>query len=98
MSRKKPNTPRSRIRSTLRQLWLRSRERAAALKRAGNCCEVCGEKSKHLKGGTVTLHVHHHDMIKWDKILDYIQKNILVHPDKLDVMCKECHDEEHSWQ
>ena len=95
MSRKLPNTPRSRIRSTLRQLWLRSRERAAALKRSGNRCECCGELSKHRKGGTVTLEVHHHDMIQWDKVLDYIQKHILVDPKHLTVFCKECHDKEH---
>jgi hypothetical protein len=34
MGKKLPYTPRSKVRAALRQLWLRSRERAAALKAA----------------------------------------------------------------
>ena len=96
MGRKLPNTPRSRIRTTLRRLWLYSRERAAAVKRAENRCEVCNALSKDRKGGTVTLEVHHNDMIEWEKVLDYIQRHILVHPDGLTVFCKQCHEDEHN--
>jgi len=95
MGRKLPNTPRSRIRSTIRHLWLRSRERAAALKKAENRCEICGELSKHRKGGTVTLNVHHLDGIEWEKIIEYIQRHVLVDPSKLEVLCEECHKKEH---
>ena len=95
MPRKQPNTPRSRIRSTLRQLWMRSRERAAALKRSGNSCELCGELSDKRKGGTAKLEVHHLDGIEWNNILDYVERHILVDPAKLEVLCKCCHAKEH---
>lgn len=95
MAKKLPNTPRSRITSAIRRLWLYSRERAAALKRAKNCCESCGKLSITRKGGTVKLEVHHMDGIEWDKIIEYIQRHVLVDPSKLEVLCHECHMEEH---
>ena len=44
-SRKKPVTPRSKVRAALTMLFLRSRERAVAIKRDKNTCTVCGIKA-----------------------------------------------------
>ena len=97
MGKKLPNTPRSRIRSSLRQLWLRSRERAAAKKREGNCCQVCGRKETRAKGKEFIVEVHHAGgkTIPWEMIIDMIYEHILVHPDKLEALCPGCHDESH---
>lgn len=95
MTRKKLTTPRSRVRSALRQCWLRSRERAAAIKRENGCCEVCGKKQSAAKGREVKLEIHHTDGVEWDKILDYIYRHLLVSPDKLTVLCTDCHAETH---
>lgn len=92
MGRRLPHTPRSQIRSALRrQVWLRSRERTAAIKRAGNTCEMCGRKGSRAKGREVKIEVHHADGIEWEHILDYIYRHLLPHPDNLNVLCKECH-------
>lgn len=93
--KRKPITPRSRLRSTLRQLWLRSRERAEAIKMAGNCCEECGAKGSKAKGREVAIEVHHRDGIEWENILDYIYRHVLVDPSRLAVLCKKCHDAQH---
>lgn len=95
MGKKQPDTPRGRIRSTVRRLWLTSRERDAAIKRSGNKCECCGALSKTRKGGEATLEVHHRDGIEWEKVIDYIKRNVLQHPDRFDVLCTECHKTEH---
>lgn len=94
-SRKKPQTPRSRVRSALRRVWLMSRERAAALKLSGHKCEACGELSVDRKGGTVKLEVHHLNGIEWENIIDYVFRHILVDPKELEVLCKDCHAKEH---
>jgi len=44
MAKKLPYTPNSRIKSALRQLWLRSRERAKRLKEDKYTCQKCGKK------------------------------------------------------
>lgn len=96
MAKKQPNTPRSRVRAALRQLWLRSRERAAAIKREGGCCEVCKAKQSTAKGREVKLEIHHNNGIQWEQIIDRIFKEILCDPKYLTVYCKNCHDEEHA--
>lgn len=94
--RKKPNTPRSRVRSALRQLWLRSRERAAALKAAGRSCQRCGVKASVAKGREQKIEVHHKAGIgNWDKVIDSIYSELLVSPDNLEAICPECHAKEH---
>jgi predicted HNH restriction endonuclease len=96
MGKRQPNTPRSKIRAAIRQLWLRSRERAAALKRTGYCCERCEVKQSKAKGREVKVEVHHKDLILgWEEIIDLIAEHILCHPDKLEVLCVDCHDKEH---
>jgi len=92
MGKKLPNTPKSRIRSTLRQLWLRSRERAAALKRDKYTCQSCFRKQTTAKGKEFKVQVHHIDGIDWEDMIKYIQENLLQTPDSLTTLCKDCHD------
>ncbi len=95
-SRKLPTTPRSRVRAALRQLYLRSRERAARLKLAGNSCERCGVKASKAKGREVGVQVHHREGIaQWEKIIDLIFEQLLVDPSLLEVVCVDCHKAEH---
>lgn len=93
MGKKQPNTPRSKIRACLRQLWLRSRERAKSLKNTGYCCKKCGIKQTKRKGEEVSLEVHHDPPIDWNGIIDLIAERILEvnqYP-----LCKKCHKEAH---
>lgn len=96
MGKKKPNTPRSRVKAALRQVWLRSRERAAALKRESNTCQCCKRKASKAKGKEFKVEVHHLDgILNWDKILTLIYDQLLCDPSHLEVLCKECHLEKH---
>jgi predicted HNH restriction endonuclease len=89
---RKPYTPASRIRNALRLLWLRSRERAQALKNTNYCCSVCGVKQSAAKGREVKLQVHHVDGCDWDGVIDTIRAKILQTPDRLAPVCKPCHE------
>lgn len=89
--KKKPSTPRSRVRAALRQLWLRSRERAAAIKAESNTCEECNRKGSVAKGKEIKIEVHHLEGVEWDFLIDEVYRVLLVNPDKLQVFCKECH-------
>lgn len=93
--KKKPNTPRSRVKNALRRLWLRSRERAAAIKRDKYTCQACYRKQSKAKGKEFQVEVHHKDDIDWDGVVDIIIERILIHPDNLETLCKECHGEKH---
>lgn len=95
MGAKKPNTPRSRIKNAIRMVWLRSRERAAAVKLAGNCCCKCGRKGSKAKGREVDIQVHHRNGIDWEGVVDLIAERVLQRPEDYDVMCRECHIAEH---
>jgi predicted HNH restriction endonuclease len=90
-------TPRSRIKGMLRQIFLRSRERANALKDNGYCCKKCGLKATTRKGEEVKLEVHHVDGISvWDDIIDKIETEVLCigYPEKLMPLCRDCHAQE----
>ena len=90
-----PHTPSSQIRSALRQLWLRSRERAAALKRDGYCCVSCGVKQSKAKGKEIKVEVHHREGVgNWGVVIDSIRKELLCGEDSLETLCKECHRKE----
>ncbi len=92
MGKRKPNTPRSAVRSALRRLWLRSRERQSALKRDGYRCQKCGLKQSKAKGREVYIEVHHADGVEfWEEIIDLIYRSLLCHPDRLETLCSECH-------
>jgi hypothetical protein len=95
MGKKLPYTPNSRIRACLRQLWLRSRERAKAMKNSKYCCVRCGVKQSTAKGREVKLVVHHRDGIDWDGLLELIRTRLLQTPDKLEPLCIPCHAKEH---
>jgi 5-methylcytosine-specific restriction endonuclease McrA len=92
MPKKLDYTPNSRIKSALRQLWLRSRERANAIKRDQYICQKCGRKQSNAKGKEFKVEVHHEDGIcNWQEIFEVIRKNLLCSPDKMKTLCKECH-------
>ena len=96
MGAKKPNTPRSKVRAALRALWLRSRERAAALKREGNTCQCCGVKASTAKGREQKVEVHHIECaIPWDHLIDEVYRHLLCEPGKLAVVCPDCHKKIH---
>ena len=92
MGKRLPNTPRSKVRAALRQVWLRSRERNAALKREDRTCQSCKRKASMAKGKEFKVEVHHKKgVLNWEVILGEVYKHLLCHPDNLDVLCKECH-------
>jgi 5-methylcytosine-specific restriction endonuclease McrA len=95
MGKKLPTTPRSKIRAAVRQLWLRSRERAAALKRDNYTCQKCGKKQSKAKGKEFSVQVHHKNgIVNWEQVIDYIQDSVLCGPEHLETLCKDCHDKE----
>ena len=100
MSRRIPQTPNSQIRSGFRSIWLRSRERAHALRAAHHCCERCGVKGRAKdtrNGPKQKLEVHHRDgIVDWDALVSLFRRRILPNPDRLEVLCPECHKKEHS--
>lgn len=93
MGKKLSYTPNGKIKNVLRQLWLRSRERAAALKGTGYCCERCNVKQSKAKGKEQQVHVHHRNLIDWDGLVDLIRERLLS--GELEPLCPDCHDEEH---
>ena len=95
MGRKLKSTPRSRVRSALRQVFLRSRERAACIKAHNNTCVGCRRKASVAKGKEFKVQVHYIGGIgNWEKIIDMVFEELLCDPSLMTVMCKECHDEE----
>jgi len=96
MGKRLPYTPSSTIRTAMRRLWLRSRERQAALKRDGYRCQDCLRKQSKAKGGEFCVEVHHQaGEICWREIEDAIRKWLLVNPEGLVTLCPECHDKKH---
>ena len=91
--RRKPSTPRSQVRSALRRLWLRSRERAAALKRDRYTCQNCGVKQSRAKGRIVKINEDHLDGVRGERMIDYIYWHLLVPPKRLETVCVLCHRE-----
>ncbi len=91
MGKKLPNTPRSKVRNALRQLFLRSRERAACIKAAQYTCAQCGAKQSKAKGREVAVEVHHIDGIVWDRLIDMVYETLLCSPDKMQCLCVDCH-------
>ena len=95
MGKKLPYTPNSKIKAALRQLWLRSRERSQAIKRDQYTCQVCGAKQSVAKGREVKVEVHHtENVLNWDEIYRVIRKHLLCDPEKMQTLCKDCHDKE----
>lgn len=94
MGKRLPHTPNSKIKASLRQLSLRSRERAGALKKANYCCDKCGVKQSKAKGKEVSVTVHHKRGIDWHEIYEYIRQKLL-NQDDMQVLCNDCHDKIH---
>ena len=92
MGKKLPYTPKSGIVRYIRMCFLRSRERLKVLKEAKYTCCQCGRKQSKAKGREVKVEVHHKKRIDWDKIVQYVRKEVLDKP--MEVLCKECHKEE----
>ena len=92
MGKKLPYTPKSGIVRYIRMCFLRSRERLKVLKEAKYTCCQCHRKQSRAKGKEVKVEVHHKAIINWDKIVEYIRKEVLDRP--MEVLCKECHKEE----
>ena len=89
-------TPRSRVKHALRQVWLRSRERQSALKRDAYTCQCCGRKQSRAKDNEFYVEVHHLEGIaNWEAVIDAVYEHMLCHPDKLETVCKECHGAKH---
>ena len=87
-------TPRSQIVHALRQIWLRSRERAECLKRETYTCQACKVKKSQKKGFEQKVEVHHKEgVLNWDEMIESIRKNLLCSPDKLEALCPACHAE-----
>lgn len=96
VSRKKPSTPRSLVKASLGRIFLFSRERRAAIKRAAGKCERCGDPVdvRGIKGPRPE--VHHLDGLSWGAILDVVFDRLLCDVSRLLVVCKKCHDEAHA--
>ena len=81
----------SQIKSALRIIWLRSRERAECLKKAGYCCVKCGVKKSTKKGKEQKVEVHHRKgILNWQEMYEAIRKNLLC--DDIEVLCPDCHE------
>lgn len=87
-------TPKSRIKSQLRLIWLRSRERNSALRRDKYSCVKCGVKQSKAKGKEQKVEVHHKNLeINWDELIDIIRNKLLCDIEDLETLCPDCHDE-----
>jgi len=90
-----PYTPNSQIKSALRRLWLRSRERASAIKRDKYTCQRCHRKQSVAKGKEFKVEVHHKSGIEnWQELYKAIRQHLLTNPDDLETLCPECHKSE----
>lgn len=95
MGKRMAGTPKGQIISALRRLFLRSRERAAALKRDKNTCWTCKRKASKAKGREVAVEVHHIDPVQFDRLVEMIREELLVSPEGLMTVCRACHKDEH---
>jgi len=95
MAKKSLFTTNSQIRSALRRLFLRSRERAKRLKDDKYTCQKCGVKQSKAKGKEVKVEVHHKIGVEnWSALYDAVRKYLLCDPDHLETLCKKCHKSE----
>jgi 5-methylcytosine-specific restriction endonuclease McrA len=78
-----------------RFIWLRSPERGYAIKRDKYTCQRCGRKQSKAKGKELSVQVHHKSGIDWQDVAEFVLERVLVHPDNLETVCKDCHKEEH---
>jgi 5-methylcytosine-specific restriction endonuclease McrA len=94
MGKKLFYTPNSRIRAALRQLFLRSRERATAIKRDKYTCVKCGRKQSKAVGKEFKVQVHHKCGVdNWDKLFEAVRQYLLCDPGLMETLCEDCHKE-----
>jgi 5-methylcytosine-specific restriction endonuclease McrA len=73
-------------------LWLKSRERSAALKRDNYQCSDCHIKQSKKKGYHVHMEVDHlRGTVDMDKLIDLVFKHLLVPMSDLETVCNLCH-------
>lgn len=92
MSKKLPYTPKSRIQNWIRRGWTQSRERAKVLKEAKYTCCKCYRKQSRAKGKELKVEVHHKKKINWEKIVEFVRKEVLDKPQEC--LCVDCHKKE----
>jgi 5-methylcytosine-specific restriction endonuclease McrA len=96
MRKRQDYTPSSQIRSALRKLFLRSRERSFRLKTDTYTCQRCGRKQSKAKGREIAVEVHHiSGETRMKEIEDVIRLHLLCDPDLLETVCVDCHNKEH---
>ena len=96
MGKRLPYTPNSQIRSAMRRLFLRSRERAARIKADKYTCQNCGAKQSKAKGREVRVEVHHLEGVcNWPELIAAVRKYLLCDPDLLECLCEDCHKSHH---
>ena len=92
VKKNREKTPNSIIKSALRRLWLRSRERSSALRRDKYSCRCCGVKQSRAKDREVYVEVHHRKgILQWKRIFKFIRKELLCDPEDLITWCDACH-------
>ena len=92
MGKRLSYTTNSQIRSALRQLFLRSRERSARIKQDGYICQCCGKKQSKAKGKEVKVEVHHQEgVLNWQLMFETIREYVLCDPRYLETLCEKCH-------
>ena len=88
-------TPNSQIKSALRRLFLRSRERSFVLRRDHYTCVRCGAKQSRAKGREVYVECHHRDGVQnWAELYAIIRMFLLTSPEDMETMCETCHASE----
>jgi hypothetical protein len=85
-------TPDSMIKSAMRLLFMRSRERRAAIRRDKYTCS-CGARASTAKNKVVKIEVHHtaENDINWKRIYDVIREELLCDPKDMITLCRPCH-------
>ena len=96
MAKKNPTrTTNSQIRSALRMLFLRSRERSSRIKGDHYTCQRCGKKQSKAKGREVAVEVHHLQGIQnWAALIAAVRQHLLCDPSHLETLCVDCHKHE----
>ena len=96
LAKKNPTrTTNSQIRSALRRLFLRSRERSSRIKADKYTCQRCGVKQSRRKDHIVQVEVHHLQGVQnWAALIDAVRQHLLCDPSQLETLCVDCHKSE----
>jgi len=95
MGKRSERTTNSQIRSALRMLFMKSRERAKAEKDGKYTCARCNAKKSVAKGRVVKIEVHHKNGVSnWNEMYALIREQLLCNSSELEILCKDCHSRE----